>query len=559
MYLEQFGLSINPFSLSPKLEFLYKSDSFQESMAHLVYGVDNSEAITMITGAIGTGKTMSLQSFLAHLGPSFKTALVTNTRVNSLELLKLILEDLGLPLAKGTDKSDLLIQFKEFLIKSSNSGCRVIIIIDEAQNLKLEVLEEVRLLTNLGQGDQQPVQVILVGQPELEEVINQPNLAQLRQRIRVHYRLAALSSHEVQEYLDHRMKVAGCDRKVFRPKAVEKMLELSGGIPRLINALAGNALLAAYVAGRETVEPEDVVLPEGVALPAMEPAVPFEAEAPEVKVAPAPEAKEASGGKKAKADLAPQAAPPVAHAHRARKSEGKRRFSAVWILVVVLLGSLGVLYGLGYLDGITGKKSGRKNAQVAGVARPLVEPEARSQAGQAATEQENQTSQEDRAHAGPMSGSDGAPSAGQPDANPAVIGGAPSGVATVNHKVDSGDSDAGKADAGTLSEQLAVTQPAATQTAGTQPVAARAAKPATAPGKFYVHLASFRGPERADSYIERLEGSGHDGTIRVQDVGDRVWYRVYAGPYADHDDALHHVEELQKAGGVKYYHIVTLD
>ena len=264
MYLDHFGLTVNPFGLSPKLEFLYKSSAFEESMAHLIYGVDNSEAIVMITGAIGTGKTMALQSFMANLNQSFQWALVTNTQVTPTELLKLILEDLGIEFPLGCDKSDLLILFKEFLIKTSRNGQRVIIIIDEAQNMTREVLEEIRLLTNLGQGDIQPVQVILVGQPELEAVVNRPDLAQLRQRIRVHYRLEPLSRKEVEEYLNHRMAVAGCKDHVFKSAAIDLIADYSGGVPRLVNSLAGQALLSAFVAGRRHVTAEDVEPPEGV-------------------------------------------------------------------------------------------------------------------------------------------------------------------------------------------------------------------------------------------------------------------------------------------------------
>ncbi len=264
MYLDHFGLTVNPFGLSPKLEFLYKSGAFEESIAHLIYGVDNSEAIIMITGAIGTGKTMALQSFMTNLNQGFQWALVTNTQVNPRELLKLILEDLGVEFPLGCDKSDLLILFKEFLVRTSRNGQRVIIIIDEAQNMDREVLEEVRLLTNLGQGDIQPVQVILVGQPELETVVNQPDLAQLRQRIRVHYRLEPLSRREVEEYLNHRMAVAGCREHVFKSGAIDRIAEFSGGVPRLVNSLAGQALLSAFVAGRKQVVPRDIDPPEGV-------------------------------------------------------------------------------------------------------------------------------------------------------------------------------------------------------------------------------------------------------------------------------------------------------
>jgi type II secretory pathway predicted ATPase ExeA len=258
MFLPEFGLAMQPFGISPRLEFLYKSGAFEESIAHLVYGLDNSEAIVMITGAIGTGKTMAIQSFLSYLGDRYVSALVTNTSVDSKELLKLVLEDLGHQAAPGSDKSDLLIAFKNLLVATGREGKRIVIVIDEAQNLSREVLEEVRLLTNLGQGDEQPVQIILVGQPELETAVQRPDLAQLKQRIRVHYKLAPLSRSELQQYVDHRMTVAGGEAGVFTNGALDRVYSLSGGVPRVVNTLCGEALLSAYVAGRRKVEAVDL-------------------------------------------------------------------------------------------------------------------------------------------------------------------------------------------------------------------------------------------------------------------------------------------------------------
>ncbi len=258
MFLEKFNLSINPFGMTSGLDFLYRSTAFEESMAHLIYGLDNSEAIVLITGPIGSGKTMSLQSFLTNLGNHYLFALVTNTQVTHIELLKLILDDFGISLDPNWDKSDLLIAFKNFLIKARQEGQKVIVVIDEAQNLSCDVLEEVRLLTNLGQGAEQLVQLILVGQPELKELVNKPELAQLRQRIRVHYDVETLNHEEMVGYINHRMEVAGCAKEVFKPNALKKIFKNSGGIPRLVNTIAGDALLSAFVANHSMVEVADV-------------------------------------------------------------------------------------------------------------------------------------------------------------------------------------------------------------------------------------------------------------------------------------------------------------
>ncbi len=230
-------------------------------MAHLLYGVENDEAIIMITGPIGSGKTMATHSFMDQLGDNFRFALITNTRINSRELLKLALDDLDVDYPRQADKSDLLILFKEFLIEQGKKNKRVVLVIDEAQNLSIDSLEEIRLLTNFGQGETQPVTVILVGQPELKEKVSQPELEQLRQRIRVHYHLAPLSEKELAGYIHHRMAIAGCQTRAFSEESIRQIFELSGGVPRVVNTLADSALLSAFVAERHVVLPEDVELP----------------------------------------------------------------------------------------------------------------------------------------------------------------------------------------------------------------------------------------------------------------------------------------------------------
>lgn len=342
MFLKHFGLATNPFGISPHLDFLYKSTAFEESMAHLVYGLDNSEAIVMITGPIGTGKTMAVQSFLNNLGASFSSALVTNTRVNSVELLKLILEDLGVSYLVGSDKSDLLILFKDFLISESSAGRKVLIVIDEAQNLERDVLEEIRLLTNLGQGQGQPVQLILLGQPELAANVNEDGLAQLRQRIRIHYHLDTLTRDEVEEYVNHRMLVAGCDRALFNKQALEKISHYSGGVPRLVNSLAGNGLLSAYVDGRTTIEGNDIDPDE---LIGVRDVVGEVAKAPVSPIAK-PVASTTESG--------PPAKPSIQYA-APRRTRKTSRLQFLWLLPVLLAVGGWISYQNGYFDDLGAK------------------------------------------------------------------------------------------------------------------------------------------------------------------------------------------------------------
>ncbi|MBE0565472.1 MAG: AAA family ATPase [Krumholzibacteria bacterium] len=341
MYLDHFGLLANPFGLSPKLDFLFRSEAFEESMAHLVYGVDNGEPLVMITGPIGTGKTMAIQSFLSHLGEHFETALVTNTRVDGRELLKLILDDLGVNPPPGSDKSDLLIAFKNHLLANSAAGRRVLIVVDEAQNLKADALEEIRLLTNLGQGHDQPVQLVLVGQPELEDVVDSPGLRQLRQRIRVHYRLEPLSRAEVEGYVHHRMAVAGSEAEVFSRGALDRIYELSAGVPRVVNTLANEGLLAAYVAGRDKVRPEDIEAPR-----------------PRTRPAAVPEEPAARPGGAERSAYAVAAAPDVAPAFTYARTRRRKRRAAAWVVSVLALAAVGIVAGLYFLTDLFASASG---------------------------------------------------------------------------------------------------------------------------------------------------------------------------------------------------------
>jgi type II secretory pathway predicted ATPase ExeA/cell division septation protein DedD len=274
MYLDHFGLVTDPFSLTPRLEFLYASKAYEETLAHLAFSLENGEAITLITGPIGVGKTLIIHSFLAKLGPAFQKCLVNTTQVDYLELLKLILHDLDAPFPAGADRADLLAVLKDQIRQNSAQGRRVLVVIDEAQDLSIETLEGVRLLTNLDQLEGRGLQVILLGQLDLERKIKQPELAQLQQRLRVSYKLEALTRKEVGEYLQHRMRIAGCEHRVFHSGAVDKIFQLSGGIPRLVNILASEALLAAYVANTHEVKAKHV---EGEFLP---PAPPSPVESP---------------------------------------------------------------------------------------------------------------------------------------------------------------------------------------------------------------------------------------------------------------------------------------
>ncbi|RLA59108.1 MAG: hypothetical protein DRR04_09330 [Gammaproteobacteria bacterium] len=536
MYLEHFGLGVNPFSLSPKLDFLYKSGTFEESMAHLVYGLDNHEAIVLITGAIGTGKTMALQSFLTNLGPRFEFALITNTRVTSNELLKLILEDLGVGLPVGADKSDLLILFKDFLHGASREGKMVLIVVDEAQNLAPAVLEEIRLLTNLGQGDIQPVQIILVGQPELDETVNRPDLAQIRQRIRVHYKLDPLTREETEEYLIHRMAVAGCSRQAFTSGAVDRIYQGSRGVPRLVNTLAGDALLSAFVAGHEMVQPGDIEEnqdlrfdtgppPEAVQasvapqppppapLPAPEPEPAFESE-PEPEPEPSPRVQNTQTQVPQTPASPPLMAPPPPEMARRKSRNGTGRIVLAWALGALVVVVLGFLYFMGTLDGLVEAIYPNANQEMA--RNPDQETAAAVHQPQVIEDQQTETDLEI-----PKATDVGGGEVEQTDIQ-------------VNTPVESPEKEPAETAA-----PIQVVTPAGD-------------------GKFYVHIYSFRTPERAVSYVRHWDKPRYDITTRTQEIRGVTWHRIYVGPFATRDEALMTALRLQQDGTISYYKVSSL-
>lgn len=554
MYLQHFGLTTNPFGLSPKLDFLYRSEAFEESIAHLLYGLDNSEAIIMITGPIGAGKTMAIQSFLAHLGPDFSFALITNTRVTSVELLKLIIEDLEVKTPERPDKSDLLIAFKDHLIESSRHGKRVLIVIDEAQNLELEVLEEVRMLTNLGQGDGQPVQVILLGQPELEARVNQRELAQLRQRIRVHYRLDSLSREETELYLNHRMAVAGCKQSVFEKKAIDRIFELSAGIPRLVNSLAGAGLLATYVAGRKKVKAEDVSDTDLDAVIAIKPD-PSRAKPAKREPDPIPEAKA-----RVESPLPPPppppvpepesvpvpepavAAPPVGPVRRPAERSERKSPLGFWVAAAVLLAILGWLYVSGYM-GLPVPSSVRRWLPPTG------------------TEAEN-------AMAGPAESTPRRQVTHDPAPVAEIAMDSPAEANTVAEPETQGtNTNTGETDDSPPVEEPRENQGAVVALAPSNTSNDSSAPPPDRPtstsqnlmiNKTFVHISSFRtsGPARAT--VSRFESRSQSALFKSVKLDGEYWYRVYLGPFSSRNDAQIAAERLRQEGQIEYFMVTTL-
>jgi Type II secretory pathway, component ExeA (predicted ATPase) len=247
MYRQFFGLKEKPFNITSDPNFLYLSRVHKEAFANLVYGIKERKGFLEITGEIGAGKTTLCRALLSHLDANTKSAFIFNSTLPEIQLFQTILEDFGVSVGKRT-KASLLQQFNAFLLEELAKNNNVVLIIDEAQNLKTSILEELRILSNLETEKEKLFQLVLVGQPELREKLNAPNLKQLRQRIGIRFHVTALPSDEMGEYIYHRLKVAGSAGDiVFSYYALDMIYKYSGGIPRLINTVCDKALLSAYV------------------------------------------------------------------------------------------------------------------------------------------------------------------------------------------------------------------------------------------------------------------------------------------------------------------------
>jgi general secretion pathway protein A len=255
MYTSFFGLNEKPFSITPDPRYLFLSERHGEALAHLVYGVTESGGFIQLTGEVGTGKTTLCRTLLLNRMPSnADVAVVLNPQLSAPEFLEAICEELsiGVPTPRGSIKA-LIDSLNRHLLYAHSEGRRTILVVDEAQNLAPEVLEEVRLLTNLETSKKKLLQIILIGQPELRELLARNDLRQLAQRITGRYHLEPLTREETEQYIEHRLKVAGALGEIFDAGAKRKVFKLSQGVPRLINVICDRALLGAYSQGSRLV------------------------------------------------------------------------------------------------------------------------------------------------------------------------------------------------------------------------------------------------------------------------------------------------------------------
>jgi len=247
IYDDYFGFREPPFNITPDPRFLFFSQRHREAFNHVLFGIRERKGFIQLTGEVGAGKTTVCRAILEELGPRYRTALILNPCLTSTQLLRAILAEFGLP--RRADRAASLESLNRFLLDQVASARDVVLVIDEAQDLDLELLEQVRLLSNLETDQRKLLQIVLIGQPELRETLNARGLRQLRQRITVRYHLSPLDREETERYILHRMNVAGCDRApTFTPWAIRRIHGYSKGIPRLINAAADKTLLAGFVA-----------------------------------------------------------------------------------------------------------------------------------------------------------------------------------------------------------------------------------------------------------------------------------------------------------------------
>jgi general secretion pathway protein A len=260
MYNEYFGFKEAPFAIAPDPRYLYMTSQHREALAHLVYGLNSEGGCILLTGEVGTGKTTICRCLLEQIPSQAKVALVLNPKVNEIELLETICDELNISYPTDTDNSlkTYTDRIYNYLIESNRRNEKTVLIIDEAQNLDSKVLEQLRLLTNLETNQRKLLQIIILGQPELLDILARTEMRQLAQRITARFHLVPLTKPEMKAYISHRLAVAGQNIQLFPESSIKLLFKMSKGIPRLINILCDRALLGTYVENQYVASPQIV-------------------------------------------------------------------------------------------------------------------------------------------------------------------------------------------------------------------------------------------------------------------------------------------------------------
>jgi type II secretory pathway predicted ATPase ExeA len=259
MYKDFYGLKANPFNVNPDPRYLFLTKHTEEALACLTYGIESRKGFVLLTGEVGTGKTTLINKFLEWLRTQkVTTAFVFNSRMNVPQFLDYMMSDFGIP-CESESKSQIVLRLYNWLLERYRAGETAVLIVDEAQNLSDEVLEEIRLLTNLETATEKLLQVVLVGQPELEQKLKQPQLRQLRQRLTLRAKTHALTLEETRAYVQQRLRVAGVEgQDIFQAEALDAVFRYSMGIPRVINLICEHCLVNGFVDQQKVIGPEVV-------------------------------------------------------------------------------------------------------------------------------------------------------------------------------------------------------------------------------------------------------------------------------------------------------------
>ena len=258
MYRAYFGLKENPFSIVPDPHYFFMSEGHREALAHFVYGIKSDGGFVLLTGEVGTGKTTVCRCLIEQMRENVEIAIILNPRLTVEELLATICDEFGISYTEGAGSIKRFVsRINDYLLDLHAKGKRAILILEEAQNLSLEVLEQIRLLTNLETNQRKLLQIIMIGQPELKELLSRPELRQLSQRITARYHLGPLLKEELRPYIEHRLSIAGLTRgRLFPDATLRRLFRLTGGVPRLINVICDRALTGAFAQGKELVDPK---------------------------------------------------------------------------------------------------------------------------------------------------------------------------------------------------------------------------------------------------------------------------------------------------------------
>lgn len=260
MYTEYFGFKELPFSIAPDPRFLFMSEQHREALAHLVYGINAEGGFVMLTGEVGTGKTTVCRCLLEQIPENTDIAFILNPKMTVEELLATVCDELGIRYPEGNRSNKIFVDcINAYLLGAYAKGRKTVLIVEEAQNLMPDVLEQVRLLTNLETNQQKLLKIIMIGQPELKEMLSRPDMRQLSQRITARYHIGPLIKGDVSAYVDHRLSLAGVRRKLFPASIISKLYRLSRGVPRLINVICDRALLGTYVQGKNRVDKKTLI------------------------------------------------------------------------------------------------------------------------------------------------------------------------------------------------------------------------------------------------------------------------------------------------------------